>query len=97
LAGGWAGANHLRPERIAYTKGVTTPVPPRPQPPAPEALQARLEKLAQSYKEPVGIAVSDVASGWTAKVAADETFPQQSVSKLWVAVAVLQAVDEGRL
>lgn len=98
LAGGWVGANHFRSEKISYTKGVTVPVPARPPPPpAPEDLQARLEKLAQTYKEPVGIAVTDVASGWTAKVAADEVYPQQSVSKLWVALAVMQAVDEGKL
>jgi beta-lactamase class A len=38
----------------------------------------------------------DVAEGWTAQVAGDELFPQQSVSKLWVALATLQAVDEGQ-
>jgi beta-lactamase class A len=97
LAGGWIAASHLKPERITYTKSVTAPVPPRPAPPAPQALQARLEQLAQAYKEPVGIAVTDVATGWTAKVAADQTYPQQSVSKLWVAMSVLQAVDEGRI
>jgi beta-lactamase class A len=97
LAGGWVGARHLRPERIAYTKGVTTPVPERPAPPAPAALQARLRTLAEGYKEPVGIAVSDVAEGWTAQVAGDQVFPQQSVSKLWVALAVMQAVDDAKL
>jgi len=38
-----------------------------------------------------------VASGWTAQVAGDQVFPQQSVSKLWVALAVMQAVDDHRL
>jgi beta-lactamase class A len=97
LAGGWMGASHLKPEKIAYTKGVTAPIRAKPQPPAPQDLQARLEKLAQTYKEPVGIAVADVTAGWTAKVAADEVYPQQSVCKLWVALAVMQAVDEGKL
>jgi beta-lactamase class A len=97
LLGGWLGAHRLHPEHIAYTKGVTAPVPARAAPPAPQAIQARLQQLAESYREPVGIAVSDVASGWTAQVAADQVFPQQSVSKLWVALAVMQAVDEGRL
>jgi beta-lactamase class A len=45
----------------------------------------------------VGIAVTDVAKGWTAGFAAGETFPQQSVAKIWVALTVLQEVDEGRL
>ena len=97
LAGGWVGASHFRPERVAYTKSVTTPVASRPAPPAPAALQGRLEKLAETYKDPVGIAVADVGAGWIAQVAGDQVFPQQSVSKLWVALAVLQAADEGKL
>jgi beta-lactamase class A len=97
LAGGWVGASRLHPERISYTKAVTAPVAPRPVPAAPVALQSRLEQLAQAYKEPVGVAVSDVTAGWTAQVAGDQVFPQQSVSKLWVALAVMQAVDEGKL
>ena len=97
LAGGWVGAGRLRPERVAYTKAVTTPVAARPAQPAPAALQARLEALANTYREPIGIAVADVTTGWTAQVAGGEVFPQQSVSKLWVALAVMQAVDEGRL
>ena len=68
-----------------------------PAPPAPEALQEKLADLAQSYREPVGIAVTDVTERWTAQVAGEEVFPQQSVSKLWVALSVLQAVDRGGL
>jgi beta-lactamase class A len=66
-------------------------------PAAPEALQARLEALAQAYGEEVGIAVTDVSEGWTAGVDQNRPYPQQSVSKLWVAIAVMRAVDEGRL
>ena len=97
LLGGWLGAQRLHPEHAAYTKGVTAPVPVRAVPPAPQALQARLSQLAEAYKDPVGIAVSDVSSGWTAQVAGDQVFPQQSVSKLWVALAVMQAVDDHKL
>jgi beta-lactamase class A len=97
LAGAWLGAHRLHPEHIAYTKGVTAPIPARATPPAPQALQSRLQQLAETYREPVGIAVTDVASGWTAQVAGGQTFPQQSVSKLWVAIAVMQAVDDGKL
>lgn len=67
--------------------------PRTPQPPT--ALQADLTRLAAAYGEPVGIAVTDIASGWTAQVNGDQAFPQQSVSKLWVAVATLDAVDRG--
>lgn len=96
FAGGWIEARRA-PEPIAYTKGPAAQVTTRPAPPAPGDLQGRLEALATAYREPVGIAVSDVAEGWTAQVAGEETFPQQSVSKLWVAIAVMQAVDDGKL
>jgi beta-lactamase class A len=94
---GWLGASRLIPQKIAYTKGPAAPVAHRAAPPAPAELQATLEHIAAGYREPVGIAVSDVTAGWTAQVLGEETFPQQSVSKLWVALAVMQAVDERRL
>jgi beta-lactamase class A len=98
VAGGWLGASRLLPQRVAYTKGLAAPpLAHRDIPPAPPELQATLERIAAGYREPVGIAVSDVTSGWTAAVSGDQTFPQQSVSKLWVALAVMQAVDERRL
>jgi beta-lactamase class A len=80
FAGGWVSANHATPH-ASYTKGPAVAVNAKPAPPpAPAAFQAELERLAASYGEPVGISVSDVAQGWTASVAGDETFPQQSVS-----------------
>src|SRR5215218_421725 len=97
FAGGWVSANHATPQ-ANYTKGPVVEVSAKPAPPpAPAAFQAELERLAASYGEPVGISVTDVSEGWTASVAGDETFPQQSVSKLWVALAVMQAVDDGVL
>lgn len=42
-----------------------------------------------------GVAVRDVVSGQTWGVNADQPFPQQSVSKLWVALAAFDAVDRG--
>src|SRR3954454_11392421 len=69
----------------------------RKAPPAPQALQARLDELTAAYGEEVGVAVTDVAQGWTAGVDKDRPYPQQSVSKLWVAITVMKAVDEGRI
>jgi beta-lactamase class A len=66
-------------------------------PPAPAGLQARLEALAAAYREPVGIAVTDVQEGWTAAVDGQGTYPQQSVVKVWVALAVMDAIDRGGL
>jgi beta-lactamase class A len=45
----------------------------------------------------VGIAVEDVSGGWVAAYNGTRLFPQQSVAKLWVALAVFDAVDRGRL
>lgn len=97
--GGWAayGRQAAAPEKAELT---STPKITRvvlPAPPAPPALQEKIEQIAERFREPVGIAVTDVSARWTAQVAGEEVFPQQSVSKLWVALAVMQAVDRGAL
>jgi beta-lactamase class A len=97
LAAGWWSADHLVRPRVVYTKAVTLALPSRPAPAAPAELQATLDRIAQGYREPVGLAVSEVGPGWMAQIDGDQTFPQQSVSKLWVALAVMQAVDQRRL
>ena len=56
-----------------------------------------IAELAAAYGEPVGIAVTDIQDGWVTSVRGDQPFPQQSVSKLWVAITVLDAIDHGRL
>jgi beta-lactamase class A len=68
-----------------------------PQEPAPFLIQGRVSALADSFGDAVGIAVLDLQQNWLASHRGDQPFPQQSVSKLWVAVAVLDAVDRGEL
>ncbi|HET9161332.1 MAG TPA: class A beta-lactamase [Caulobacteraceae bacterium] len=69
-----------------------------PAPPAaPPELQAKIEDLAHRYGEKVGIAVMDVDKGWVAQVNGGDFFPQQSVSKTWVALSVLDAIDRGEM
>lgn len=71
---------------------------PVPLPPAaPPEFQARIEQLAARYGEKVGIAVMDVDKGWVAQVNGEDFFPQQSVSKTWVALTVLDAIDRGEM
>ncbi len=41
--------------------------------------------------------MTDIQDGWVTSVMGDHPFPQQSVSKLWVAITILDAVDHGRL
>jgi beta-lactamase class A len=77
---------------------VTMPVPAaRPQPRPPQALQATLTALTTQFGGKVGIAVQSVNEGWTAQSHGNLYLPQQSVSKLWVAMTMLDAVDRGRL
>jgi len=67
----------------------------RPAPPA--ALSARLQALAKAFPGRVGLAVEDIDAGWIADADGQTLYPQQSVSKLWVAMTVLDAIDRGRL
>jgi beta-lactamase class A len=71
---------------------------PKPRPsPAPAELQAAIEALARPFEGDVGVAVKDLQQGWAATWQGDKVFPQQSTMKVWLAVAVLDAVDRGEL
>lgn len=62
-----------------------------------KSLQADLGRIGRSFDGDIGIAVKDVQTGGLAKFDGNTFFPQQSVSKLWVALAAFSAVDEQRL
>jgi beta-lactamase class A len=64
---------------------------------APAFLRGRVNDLGRSFNGRVGIAVRSVDEGWTVGWKADELYPQQSVSKLWVSITALDAVDQGRV
>lgn len=64
---------------------------------AQRALAARITELGRDFPGEVGIAVRDVQSGWTTSWNGEKFFPQQSVSKFWVAINVMERVDEGQL
>jgi len=64
--------------------------------PAPAALRDRINALGREFDGRVGISVKSVEEGWSVGWKADELYPQQSVSKLWVAITALDAVDKGR-
>jgi len=81
----------------APTRVVNAAPPVRPTQPAPRAFQADVERLAQSFPGDVGIAVFDVDDGWIASWQGDRLFPQQSVSKVWAAVGLLDEVDRGKV
>lgn len=74
----------------------STPVAVAQGQPAPW-LDDALGSAWRDFPGRAGIAVRRVGSDWTLSRRGGELFPQQSVSKLWVTLAVLDAIDRGRL
>jgi beta-lactamase class A len=60
-------------------------------------LEGQVQALGQAFSGDIGIAVRDVQSGWTTSYDGNTFFPQQSVSKFWVALTALDKVDRGAL
>src|SRR5258707_876073 len=83
LAGGLVSADRAAKLASASLTETRLQILQKKSPAAPAALQARLSELTAAYGEDVGVAVTDVAAGWTAGVDRDRPYPQQSVSKLW--------------
>src|SRR4051812_3853033 len=81
------------------SRPVSRPVAPhaRPAPPAPQYITGRIAELGSSFDGRVGIAVKSIDDGWSVGWKANELYPQQSVSKLWVSITALDAVDKGRV
>ncbi len=71
--------------------------PPVRLPSESEQLERRLRTLALQFPGDVGIAVRRLDANWTVSVNGDRPLPQQSVSKLWVSMAILAAADRGQL
>jgi hypothetical protein len=69
----------------------------RPATPAPPYIRDQVQQLGRAFNGRVGIAVRSVDDNWSTGWKADELYPQQSVSKLWVSITALDAVDRGRV
>mgnify|MGYP001029231113 FL=1 len=79
---------------------VSLPVPKvmrRPRIEAPRALVEQVDALVRGFPGVAGIAIRAVDDGWTVESGGRRRMPQQSVSKLWVAMTVLDQRDSGRL
>ncbi|MEK9211010.1 serine hydrolase [Sphingomonas sp. 2378] len=72
--------------------------PPRPSraPAAPSGLVNAIDRLSAGFSGKKGIAVRAVDDGWTVESGGRQRLPQQSVSKLWVAITLLDLRDQGR-
>ncbi len=64
---------------------------------APQYISDQISQLGRGFDGRVGIAIKSIDDGWIAGWKADELYPQQSVSKLWVSITALNAVDQGRV
>lgn len=60
-------------------------------------LSDTLFQLWKAFPGKTGIAVARIDGDWQLAWRENDLFPQQSVSKLWVALAALDAVDNGRI
>jgi beta-lactamase class A len=84
------------PPRLPPAESIL-PAPAAATAPAPTGIALRIAELGRSFGSGVGISVRDISEGWTTAYDADRLAPQQSVSKLWVALAVFDAFDRGAL
>ena len=64
---------------------------------APASLDQQIHQLGRGFNGTVGIAVRSVQEGWRAGWNENELCPQQSVSKFWVALTVMDAVDRRKI
>ncbi len=73
------------------------PAPRRDVVRAPEGLRDQTVALGRAFDGKAGIAVISLRDRWEIDWNANALFPQQSCSKLWVAITALDAVDHGKL
>ena len=63
----------------------------------PPGLEIAIRDYWRAFPGKTGVAIQRIDGDWTVGERLDDWFPQQSVSKTWVALAVLEQVDQGRL
>ncbi len=62
-----------------------------------QLLEASLARIGKSLNSRLGIAMVDLQSGAAVHYNGEQLMPQQSVSKLWVALTALEQADQGLL
>ncbi len=62
--------------------------------PAPQ-LESELFELWRAFPGKTGVAVRRIDGDWSVSQRGNELFPQQSVSKIWVAMTILDKIDKG--
>ena len=74
-----------------------TPAVATPRPLAVEALDAQILERVRSFNGMSGLAIKSIDQGWEAGWRTDRLLPQQSVSKMWVALTALDKADKGEI
>ena len=113
ILSGCVGADRAPPKtNPAPSKSASVPIRPShsatavaPAPPArpavvraPVGLENLLDEQWRIFPGRTGVAVMRIDGGeWTTGKRMNELFPQQSVSKTWVALTILDLVDQGKL
>ncbi|MCW3846748.1 class A beta-lactamase-related serine hydrolase [Sphingomonas sp. LB-2] len=95
-----ARTSMLVPPALATTLEFPAPVKApvhRPVAPAPQALVNQIDTLTAQFGGVVGVGITSIDDNWALSSNGERKMPQQSVSKLWVAMTVLAARDAGRL
>ena len=94
-----------RPASVPAQRNDRKPVPAAATAASPDAgfsrpppgLNDTIFQLWKAFPGKTGIAVARIDGDWQLAWRENDLFPQQSVSKLWVALAVLDAVDRGQI
>jgi len=101
-----ASTNDVVPRTSSGNNTVYAPGPPQPstpqyRPPVRNAIGQELQNYIfdqwRAFPGKTGIAVERIDGGGVVGQRLDNLFPQQSVSKLWVALAIFDRVDRGEL
>jgi len=93
-------AQRATPQKVApppYSVAVPVPEPAPRNVEAPAAAKAIIEQAVRNFDGKVGVGVKSIDDGWSIDAGGDIRRPQQSVSKMWVAMTVLAARDAGKL
>ncbi|OYY63836.1 class A beta-lactamase [Sphingomonas sp. 28-62-11] len=90
-------AARVSPPPPMYRVSMPVPAPVPVKATAPYGLVSTIQSLRTQFAGNVGIAVRNIDKGWAVTANGSTKLPQQSVSKLWVAMAVLDYRDSGQL
>ena len=100
VAGCGSGSGSVAPEPAPPASTLALPAPaPRLAPvrAAPRGLQSQVDTLIRGFPGKAGAAIRSVDDGWTVQSGGNLSLPQQSVSKLWVAMTLLAQRDRGQV